>query len=166
MSRDRRPHYQLRHGRISGFMVVTTLAQTRPPRTGVHLRWVPRFASGFCPTRPHGQDEYDRCVKLIHLVQLPPACGCLRQAPQGTCTPNRSPMPSAATLRPPPVDYALFWADLLRPLRREPNLHLLPVLTNLHHIEFSNRAYSLTFTKPTKPITDRIAPPVPSAILK
>ena len=71
MSRDRRPHYQPRHGRISGFVVVTTLAQTRPACTGVHLRWVPRFASGFYPTRPRDKDEYDRCVKLMHLVQLP-----------------------------------------------------------------------------------------------
>ena len=81
MSRDRRPHYQPRHGRISGFVVVTTLAQTRPACTGVHLRWVPRFASGFCPTRPRGKYEYDRCVELILLVQLPPVHGWLQQAP-------------------------------------------------------------------------------------
>ena len=81
MSRDRRPHYQTRHGRISGFVAVTTLAQTRPLCTGVHFRCIPRFASGFCPTRTRGKDEYDRCVELILLVQLPPAHSCLRQAP-------------------------------------------------------------------------------------
>ena len=69
------------HGRILGFVLPGTLTQTRPACIGVHLRSVPRFASGFHPTRPHGKDECDRWVEWIHLVQLPPARGCLRQAP-------------------------------------------------------------------------------------
>ena len=55
--------------------------QTRPACIGVHLRSVPRFASGFHPTRPHGKDECDRWGQWTHLVQLPLAHGCLRQAP-------------------------------------------------------------------------------------
>ena len=71
-----------------------TLAQTGPASTGVHLRSVPRFVSGFHPTRPHGVDV-GCLIASLHRVQLPPTRGCLRLAPQGTCTPNDSSMPSA-----------------------------------------------------------------------
>ena len=81
MSRDRRPHYSPGRGRISGFVSGGTLTQAKPAGIGVHLRSVPRFASGFHPTRPHGKDKYDRYIEWIHLVQLPPANGCLRQDP-------------------------------------------------------------------------------------
>ena len=71
----------------------------------VHLRSVLRYASGFHPTRPRGKDDFGAVV-LDHLVQLPSACGCLRQAPQRTFTSIHSTMPSAPPsvgLRPPSV---------------------------------------------------------------
>ena len=71
----------------------------------------------------------------LHLVQLPSTRGCLRQAPQGTRTPNHSTMPSAMRygLRPP--------------LRRRPTqrrLEPLPETTYHHplqrdHLSFNNQ---------------------------
>jgi len=81
MSHDHRSHYQFGCGRILGFVLGGTLAQTKPACIGVNSRSLPRFASGFHPTRPHGKDKYDRYIEWIHLVQLPPANGCLRQDP-------------------------------------------------------------------------------------
>ena len=58
------------------------------------MRSVLRFGSGFHPTRPRGKDDECPLAKL-RLMQLPSPRGCLRQAPQGTCTPNHFTMPSA-----------------------------------------------------------------------
>jgi len=44
-----------------------------PACSGVHFRSVPRFASGFFPTRPHGASD-------CRLTTAAPACSCLRLA--------------------------------------------------------------------------------------
>ena len=72
---------------------------THPDRRAclkVHFRSVLRFASGFHPTRPRGEDGHGQTND--RLMQLPSTRGCLRQAPQRTCTSNRSTMPNAPSL--------------------------------------------------------------------
>ena len=94
MSRRSRLEYSHGHGRKLGVALPGTLTLVREACREVHLRSVLRFASSFHPTRPHGKGSVvptpDR-----HLVQLPSTRGCLRQAPQRTCTSNHSTMPNA-----------------------------------------------------------------------
>ena len=124
MSRDRRSHYQSRHGRISGFVVVGILAQTRSACTGVHLRSVPRSTSGFHSTRPRGKDKYDRCVELNHLVQVPPTGSVGDLHPQSLTHAQHTNAASASG------GLCSAWADLFSPLRGEYQRQLRPVLTN------------------------------------
>jgi len=70
-----------------------------PACSGVHFRSVPRFASGFFPTRPHGASGLPS-HDVIHCVQLPPARGCYQLAPRRTYTSNPVPMPGTPPHQP------------------------------------------------------------------
>src|SRR5450755_1248061 len=63
-----------------------------PACSGVHFRSVPRFASGFFPTRPHGASRLSS-HDVANCVQLPLARGCYQLAPRRTYTSNPVPMP-------------------------------------------------------------------------
>ena len=89
---------------------------TRPPRSDIGRRVAEHtcpgqtsllegslsFGAAVCLQLPsHTPSRERRCLSItvnLYLVQLPSTRGCLRQAPQGTCTPNRSTMPSAIRL--------------------------------------------------------------------
>ena len=62
-----------------------------PACSGVHLRSVLRFASGFFPTRPPAPALASHDGR--DCVQLPPARGCYHLAPRRTFTSNPVPMP-------------------------------------------------------------------------
>src|SRR5580692_2625324 len=67
-----------------------------PACSEVHSRSVPRFASGFFPTRPHGAGS--GVSRRHRRVRLPPARGCYQRAPRRTFTSNPVPMPGTPPL--------------------------------------------------------------------